>query len=216
MANVNSPFGLLPQGLTGTGTAPNFEMANCNVAYNDTTKIFRGDLVKKLATGYVAQWTAGTAVSQLAGVFWGCEYLSTAQGKVVYSQFWPGADVASTAQSSIIGYMVPCNLAVPMTFLIQSDATGVAFADIGANADVSVGTGSTFNGKSGMILDVSTLAVTATLPLRIVKLYGGLPGAGGAMGIQPGDTGPYSGSATGAYNWVLVQANVSGAGSTGI
>lgn len=216
MANVNAPFGLLPQGLTGTGTAPNFEMANVNIAYNDTTKIYRGDPVKKLATGYVAQWTATTAVSQLAGIFWGCQYLSTSQGKTVFSQFWPGADVASTAQSSIVGYIVPCNLAVSTTFLVQTDATGAAFADIGANFDVALGTGSTLSGKSGCYLDISTLNTTATLPFRLVKLYGGVPGSGGAMGIQPGDTGPYSGSSTGAYNWVLVQANVSGAGSTGI
>ncbi len=216
MANVNAPFGLLPQGLTGTGTAPNFEMANVNIAYNDTTKIFRGDPVKKLNTGFVAQWTAATAVSQLAGIFWGCQYLSTSQGKVVFSQFWPGADVASTAQDSIIGYVVPCNLAVPMTFLVQSDATGVAFANVGENIDVALGTGNTYNGKSGAYIDLGTINTTATLPFRIKGLYGGLPGASGVLGIQPGTTGPYSGSSTGAYNWVLVQANVSGAGSTGI
>lgn len=216
MANVNAPFGLLQQGNTGSGAPPNFEMANANVAYNDSTKIYRGDPVKKLSTGYVSQWTASTAVSQLAGIFWGCEYLSTAQGKMVYSQFWPGADVASTAQSSIIAYLIPCNLGVPTTFLVQSDATGIAFADIGQNVDVALGTGSTLSGKSGAYLDTGTLGVTATLPFRIKGLYGGLPGVGGVQGIQPGDTGPYSGSATGAYNWVLVQANVSGAGSTGI
>ena len=40
------------------------------------------------------------------------------------------------------------------------------------------------------------------------------PGAGGRGGIQPGSTGPYTGSATGAYNRVIVRANVYG--STGL
>lgn len=215
MANINAPYGLMPV-TSATGAPSNYEMATGWVAYNDTTKIYRGDPIKKLATGFMAQWSAGTAVSQLAGIFWGCEYLSLSQGKKVFSQFWPGADVASTAQDSITIQYIPCNLAVPGTFRIQSDSTGVAFADIGLNADVVIGTGNTLSGASGCYLDVSTKAATATLPFRIVGLAGGAMGAGGMGIIQPGTNGPYSGSATGAYNWVIVAANVSGAGSTGI
>ena len=215
MANVNAPYGLKQQ-QGATGAASNFEMVNMTIAYNDSTKIYTGDPVKKLSTGYIGQWTASTAVSQLAGIFAGCEYLSSSQGKMVSSPYWPGADVASTAQNTIVAKIIPINLAIPSTFLVQSDSTGVAFADIGQNIDVALGTGSTLTGQSGCYLDVGTIGVTATLPFRIVGLYGGAWGAGGHGGIQPGSTGPYNGSATGAYNWVLVQANSSGAGSTGI
>lgn len=215
MANVNAPFGLRQQ-QSATGAGSNFEMIYRQIAYNDSTKIFTGDPVKALNTGYVSQWTASTAVSQMIGIFAGCEYLSTSQGKMVQSPYWPGADVASTAQSTIIAKIIPCNLAIPSKFLVQSDSTGIAFADIGQNVDIALGTGSTLTGQSGAYLDSGTLGVTATLPFRIVGLYGGLPGAGGALGTQPGSTGPYAGSATGAYNWVIVTANVSGAGSTGI
>lgn len=213
MANINAPYGFRQQ-QSATGAPSNFEMVNKTIAYNDTTKIFFGDPVKLLDTGYVAQWTATTAVSQLAGIFAGCEYLSTANGKMVSSAFWPGADVASTAQSTIVAKIIPCTGAVASTFLVQSDATGVAFAGIGQNIDVALGTGNTSSGQSGAYLDVSTINTTATLPFRIIGLYGGAWGAGGVGGIQPGTTGPYSGSATGAYNWVLVRANV--AGATGI
>jgi hypothetical protein len=96
---------------------------------------------------------------------------------------------------------------------VQSDSTGVAFADIGQNCDVTLGTGNTLNGQSGAY--ISNLGTTATLPFRIDSLYGGAVGAGGRGGIQPGSTGPYSGSATGAYNWVIVRANTTGIG-TGI
>ena len=215
MANVNAPFGLRQQ-QSAMGAPSNFEMIYRQIAYNDTTKIFTGDPVKQLASGYCSQWTAGTAVSQMIGIFAGVEYLSTATGKIQSSPFWPGADVASTAQSTIVAKIIPVNLAMPSTFVAQSDGTGVAFADIGQTIDIAVGTGSTANGISGAYLDTTTMSTTATLPFRIVGLYGGLPGAGGALGIQPGSTGPYAGSSTGAYNWVIVRANSAGAGSTGI
>lgn len=213
MANVNAPFGLRPL-TSATGAPSNYEMRNAVIAYNDTTKIYRGDPVKLLNTGFIAQWSAGTAVSQLWGIFWGCEYLSSSQGKKVFSQFWPGADVASTAQDTITATIIPCNQAIAGTFVIQSDATGVAFADIGQNCDVALGTGNTLSGQSGAYLNTSTLNTTATLPFRIMGLAGGALGAGGMGMIQPSSTNPYGGSATGAYNWVIVSAN--NAGATGI
>lgn len=217
MANVNKPFGLLPIGNLGTGAPFNGELMNVPMAY-DTAAIYRGDPVAKLASGYVGVWTpSSTAVSQLAGIFWGCEFLSAFTGKMESSAFWPGSGtVASSAQNTIVAKIIPCNLAVPGAFVIQSDATGIAFADIGRNCDVALGTGNTLNGQSGAYINSATLNDTATLPFRIKSLYGGAFGAGGVGGIQPGSTGPYSGSATGAYNWVVVQANVSGAGSTGL
>src|SRR5262245_46912407 len=119
MANVNAPFGLKPF-QSAVGAASNFEMIQAQIAYNNTQKIFRGDPVMMLNTGYIDQWDAGTAVSQLWGVFWGCTYLSTAQGKVVQSQIWPGADVASTAQNSIVANIIPCTGSASPSFIIQS------------------------------------------------------------------------------------------------
>lgn len=215
MPNVNAPFGFRVL-QSAIGAPSNFEYVYKQIAYNDTTAIYSGDPVKMLSTGYVSQWTAATAVSQLAGIFMGVEYLSTAQGKMTSAAYWPGADVASTAQNTIVAKILPITGANAPVLLVQSDATGVAFADIGQNIDIALGTGSTAMGRSGAYLNVSTMATTATLPFRIERLYGGLPGAGGAMGVQPGTTGPYAGSATGAYNWVIVRANSVGAGATGI
>lgn len=194
MANTLAPFGFRHVGLWG-GTSPNFGMVTRKIAYGDTTKIYFGDPVKSLSTGYVAQWTASTAVSQLAGVFVGCYYLSTGQAKIVWSPFWPGADCAVDA----FAQLVPCNLAPAPTFLVQSSGTVLTLADIGANADVSVGTGSTRTGISGATLDQATLNTTATLPFRVMALYDGV-GNGS--------------DATTSYNWVIVAANVTG--STGV
>lgn len=221
MANVFAPYGFLPV-TSATGAPSNYEMASGVIAYNDTTKIFRGDPVKLLSTGFISQWTAGTAVSQLAGIFWGCTYLSSAQGKQVESQYWPGADVASTNQGTINAWIIPCTGAAAPTFRVQAanssttDTTGIAFADIGQTIDVALGAGNTFNGQSTAYIDLNTINTTATLPFRVVSLFGGGLGQGGVGGIQPGTNGPYAGSATGAFNWVIVRANVSGAGATGI
>lgn len=214
MANANNPFGFMPI-QSSVGGASNFEMTSAVIAYNDTTKIYRGDPVKQLTTGFVAQWTATTEVSQLVGIFWGCTYLSSSQGKVVEAQYWPGADVASAAQNTINAWIIPCTGSASPLFKVQSDATGTAFADIGTNVDVALGTGNTYTGQSGAYI-VSTPATTATLPFRVVSLFGGGLGAGGVGGIFPSSTNPYGGSATGAYNLVIVRANVVGAGATGL
>lgn len=201
MANTNAPFGLRP--FNGAlGVAPNYGTITRQVAYNDSTKIYKGDPVKSLATGYVAQWTNGTAVSQMAGIFWGCSYLSTSMGRYWWSPYWPGSDVASG--QVVTAYLLPCNLAVPGQFLIQTGATAVTFADIGMNADIVVGTGSTLTGWSGATLDTGNLAATATLPFRIMGLYSDY--------APPGAPSTEASS----YNWAVVSANVSGAGSTGI
>lgn len=195
MANTNAPFGFKDTGLSG-GTTPSAALRKFKIASNNSTKIYRNDPVKQLSTGYGAQWTAGTAASQLLGVFVGCEYLSSSQGKVVYSPYWPGADAAADAT----GYVVPCNAGAPTpTFIVQSSGTAITLADIGSNADVTIGTGSTLTGQSGATLDQSTLAVTATLPFRVMDVYQGL--GNGA------DT-------TSSYNIVVVAANT--VGNTGI
>ena len=68
----------------------------------------------------------------------------------------------------------------------------------------------------GAYINMGTKGTTATLPFRIVGFYGGLPGQGGFGGVQASATNPYGGSYLGAYNKVIVRANVTGAGATGI
>lgn len=198
MANTNAPFGARPY--KGLGPGANFEVLKIKAGIDDanSTKIYKGDFVKKLNTGYLAQWTATTAVSQLAGIFWGCQYLSTALGRRVYSAYWPGADTAVDADI----FMIPLSGASPMQVVMQCDSTGVALADRNLNFDIAVGTGSTVTGLSGSYVDVSTGAATATLPLRLVHLWSDI-----AVG---------QGTQAGAYNWGVFQVNATGAGATGI
>lgn len=194
MANVNAPFGFRQLGVLG-GVSPNFGMITRKIAAADTADIYTNDPVKSLSTGYVAAWTATTAVSQLAGIFVGCTYLSTGEGKTVFRPYWQGGDNTGDGTA----YIVPCNLAVPATFLVQSSGTAITLADIGANADVVMNAGSTITGISGVTLNQATLAVTATLPFRVVGLYNGVGNGSDAAS---------------SFNWVIVAANVYG--STGI
>ena len=77
-------------------------------------------------------------------------------------------------------------------FLVQSDSTGVVQADVGANNDYQIGTGTAANGLSGAYL-VHGGATTSTKPWRLVSLVLDPPGA--------------PGTATGAYNWCVVAFN---------
>lgn len=198
MANTFAPFGLSQTG-GAPGAAPNAEQLEYPILYSDTTKIFSGDPVKMDSSGYIKQWSAGTSVDQLFGVFVGCKYLSVSQSKVLWSPYWPGSDAVS---GSVYGYVVPCTPGTAPRFVVQtadSSTTAVALTqgDVGRNYDVYItGTGSTITGRSGAYLDIATANQTGAnskdLPFRLISLY---------QGVGNGS------DATSAYNWVIVEAN---------
>lgn len=195
MANTNAPFGLLPWA-GAEGAAPNFSTVWRNIAYNNGTAIYRGDMVKQLNTGYIAQWTAATVASQFVGVFWGCRYYSVSQKRTVWNKYWPGTDVATNA--IVKAQIIPVSEGVPYKFIAQTGnsnttAVAVTIADVGINTDIAVGTGSALTQSSASYVDINTFGVTATLPLRIVDIP-----VGYGNGMDP----------TTAFNRVIVQANI--------
>jgi hypothetical protein len=180
MANTNAPFGF--RQYQGNGSAPTYEQVAVVIDYN-ATNIFFGDPVTQQADGSYAQ-SASTGATPgalgIGGVFVGCKYLSVSQKRTVWSNYWPGSDVASG--NYVEGYIVNDPNA---RFLAQSDATGLAFpADINATIGFVIGTGNTSTGISGAYLDSTTLN-TATYnvdaPFKVVGIYqpavGGFPGA---------------------------------------
>lgn len=189
MANTNAPFGF--RQIKGTGSAPTFELTTMYIASNNATAIFYGDAVVPVtgsATGYIKQATASTVA--LAGVFYGCKYLSTSQKRTVWSNYWPGSD----ANGDVEAYV--CN-DPNAQFLVQAGSTNVGFSKVGQNIQLNVGTGTTANGISGMY--VESPATTATLPFRVVAI----PGAAGSnTTVNPTVPDPTLG-----YNWVIVQFN---------
>lgn len=203
MANTNAPFGLRWLGLTGGGAAPTASQVPARIAYNLTQAIYYGDPVMLLPSGKIDQWDAGTAVSQLWGVFNGCQYKGS-NGSWTRGTYWPGGGNAGTAD--VQGFVVPCILSTPSLFVIQTDATGVTQADVGGNFDFDVAQGSATTGISAFVLNASAgAAATETLPMRLVGLW-----ADYNYAAQPGP-----GTQAGAYNWAVVSLN-SGAGTTGL
>jgi hypothetical protein len=185
MANTDAPFGF--RQFSGTGSAPTYEQIAVRIVYN-ATNIFFGDPVAPDANGYVVRASSNSV--QIAGIFIGCQYLSVAQKRTVWSNYWPGSDVASG--NVVIGYIVNDPNA---KWVAQSDTTGVAETDINANIGFAIGTGNTANGISGAYLDTGTINTTNTLPFRIISL----------IDFPPGSQGTISNGQ--AYDWVVVAFN---------
>ncbi len=186
MANVQAPFGF--RQISGTGSAPTYEQVAVRIAYN-ASPIYYGDPVQPAGTGNVVVGVPGTL--QVAGIFQGCKYLSVAMKRTVWSNFWPGSDVAST--NVVEGYIVNDPNA---RFLVQAggSASAIDYADVNANANFGIGTGNSATGISGAYLDQTTVGVTTSLPFRIVSLVTDPPGANGT-------------DATSGYNYVVVAFN---------
>jgi hypothetical protein len=185
MANTNAAFGFSPDGTVGGGT-PNFRLSRRLIASNYGTKIFTGDAVSptiSTSTGYIVQAAATTTA--LAGIFMGCKYLSTSQGRQVWSQYWPGAD----ATGDVTAYVIDNPDA---QFVVQAGGTAIPFAAMNQNVQLNVGTGNTLTGRSGMYVENPT--TTATLPFTIVGFVQDPPGVNGT-------------DITTAYNWVRVTFN---------
>jgi len=171
MANSNGSFGLRPlrklgEGSNSTGVA-NYTMYE--IANGNTSKIYHGSPVLPLSTGYIdiVGAAAGGTVS-LVGVFMGCEYVSSTTGKPVWSNYWPGSGANSNHPVKAYVADDPNQL-----FVIATDATwtskAVARAAVFANANFSTATtGTDATGVSLGRLDISTIATTNTLNMRIM------------------------------------------------
>lgn len=185
MANTNTPFGF--RQYSGTGSAPTYEQVAVQIVYN-ASPIYFGDPVINDANGYV---TVGAAASTevtgtVAGIFVGCKYLSVAQKRTVWSNYWPGSDVASG--NIVEGYIVNDPNA---KWTVQSDSTGLTQAAVNANISYNTGVGNAASGISGATLG-ATIGTTATLPFRVVSLLQSVA---------------LNGTEAGAYNIAVVAFN---------
>jgi hypothetical protein len=208
MANQNAPFGFLEY-YGGAGGAPTFAQSTRRVAYN-ASAIYFGDPVmpvQSTANGYIERGNPSNAYP-LAGIFVGCQYLSTSQKRTVWSRYWPGSDATGDVIAYVIDdpnarFVVQGN---STTFNISGTLSTYTSSPVGQYAQFAIGTGNTNTGASGAYLN--SLGTTATYPFIVVDLVTFPPGGPG--------TDP-----TSAYNWVVVGFNnqimrSNGAGPTGI
>jgi hypothetical protein len=219
MANTLAPFGFSQ--FQGTGSAPTYEMVTMTAAYN-AGAIYFGDAVCPVvstATGNIIQAAAsGSSTTALAGIFVGCKYLSVSQKRVIWNDYWPGSDVASTQTVECYVINDPNAQFLCQTSNSNTTATAVLRAKIGQYIGLAVGTGNTANGISGMTADQYTIGTTVTLPFIIKGIYGGDPTAGVPSIGPPGANGTDIASGNNyiivGFNNILSRAN--GAGPTGI
>ena len=190
MANVQAPFGFDQR--AGNGSAPTYEQIAVLIQYN-ATAIFYGDPIawKSPADGTIIVAPSSGTVSpgQIAGVFIGCKYLSVSQKRTVWSNYWPGSDVASG--NYVEGYIVNDPNA---KFVAQTDASGLGYAAIGQTVGFVAGSGNTANGISTAYIDSTTLGV-ANEPFKVIDLIVAPPGSQGTL--QNGQP----------YNYAVVQFN---------
>lgn len=200
--NNNAPFGFRRIGV-GNGTAPTFGLTRLRIASTNTGAIYFGDPVEWVVntpTGYIKQAAAadigGTYNNTIAGIFYGCRYLSINQKRVVWSNYWPGSDAtgditAYVANDPTAQFIVQTNSS---SFTASGTAgTSLGTTPIGQFAAFTIGTGSTTTGISGAYLSgVGTSATTN--PFIVLDYVQSPPGAVG--------TDAYS-----LYNWVIVGFN---------
>ena len=174
MANQETAFGLRPVGLVGSG-ANSTGVTEYEIASNNTNAIYNGAIVVPLAAGVIDQAgdTAG-GTTQALGVLIGVQYHDSTQKKPVWLNYWPGSGSVSVDTNYPVKALVADN--PNQLFVVAADATltdrATALATVFANASLgtSARSGSTDTGKSSAQLSVSSVATTATLPLRIVGL----------------------------------------------
>ncbi len=174
MANQSTAYGLRPIGLVGSG-ANSTGVTQYEIASDNTNAIYQYGIVVPTADGvidYAGATDGGT--TQALGVLMGVEYHDSVQKKPVWLNYWPGSGSVSVDTNYPIKAFVADN--PDQLFKVASDASltdrATALATVFANASLgtSARTGSTDTGSSNSALSVSSVATTATLPLRVVGI----------------------------------------------
>jgi len=200
MANTSKINGFRPvKHVTG---APYNGQANIyGVASGDATALFVGDVVKLAADGnaagiqYVTAHAAGVAgTGQPAlGVVVGIinTKLDPVDGRMSAGSI--SLDTPVYRPGSVEQYVLVAD-APDLIYEVEATAAGSAYsfavADIGQNANIFAGSGSTTTGNSAHSLNMSDKGTTATLPFKIV-----------------GVSKKIDNEVTGNYTKVLVQIN---------
>ena len=168
--NLAGGFGLRPIGLVGAG-ANTTGTTQYEIASNNTNAIYQGGIVIPTSAGVID--ITDQAVAPL-GVFYGVEYVDSGTKKTTFKNFFPGSNSISIDTNHPVKAFVADN--PNQLFKVASDATltdrATALTGVFANASLgtSARTGSTNTGNSNSALSVSSIATTATLPLRIVGI----------------------------------------------
>ena len=168
MANTNLPWGLTPVRYR-SGAMYNGAANIYHIPASFGTAMFLGDPVVPVTAAADANGIPNVTLAAAAG---GSFVLGSIVGFVAAGD----PPVVRTRDSTV--YRLASTEAYVLVaddpdllFEVQEDAVGGALAVTAGsrNADLVSGTGNVNTGRSGWMLDSSTLAVTATLQLRIMR-----------------------------------------------
>lgn len=156
MPNVDNPHGLISLGRTLAGGLPTIESFTKAAAFG--TALFIGDAVARAADG-----TINTTITP---------------GTTLYS----GVNLNHGAVSTLTDHLVVTSPDALFECQDNSDTNGFDAADMGLNVNIELNAGSAATQLSGHELDESTINTTATLDMKLIRLYGNPNNAYGSNG----------------------------------
>jgi len=162
MANSNAPFGLRPVGKLGSNIN-NEGTSKYLITSGDAQAIYKGDLVKLEATGYITKSDNSDTVAAI-GVFNGCFYQDPTTQKPTWSNYYPGSITPTQGTIDAYVYDDPNTL-----YEIQADGV-IAQDKVGRNSNLVYAAGSTINGQSKTEMNSTTENAGVTGQLRIIRI----------------------------------------------
>jgi len=171
---IDKPYGLKPinliggQVFAGSTRQRRIDSGASSIGFGDPLK-FASDGTVVVTTETTAPPDAG-----FAGVFLGCTFVSSATGQPTFSQQWTSG-TSVKAGTYITAYVAddPNTLfkAVGVSAsLVVSTSGGFVYGDINSNVALVANTLNTTTGDSQQGLLTSSVAVTRSLPIRIVDV----------------------------------------------
>jgi len=171
---VSAPYGLKPINLIGgqvfAGATRQRRIAS------GASSIGFGDPVIFVNDGTVAVSTSTTTApaTGFAGVFLGCQFVSSVTGQPTFSQAWiSGTSVKANTFITAFVCEDPDQLfqvAVVTGTTVVSTSTGLTYSNINNNVALVANTLNTTSNDSQQAILLSSADVTASLPIRIVDL----------------------------------------------
>jgi hypothetical protein len=190
MANVAAPYGFRQFGRVDGGS-PTAGFDTVTILSSDTNVIYTGDPVVTSTAAlqgfghYVTLPTSG--ISQIYGVFMGCEYYLASVNRKVWSPYFPGSVATSCGTNDVAAWV--CS-DPDMRWTVQAagaigSTTSVLYSSfVGLNfgwSTAAQANGNTTTGISGVTLLSCSFATTNTLPFRLIDFLSNYapPGSNG-------------------------------------
>lgn len=196
MSNTNAPFGFQPvYALDGAPT--NYGLARGFMLATQSSALGEGDPLQAGSSGsqgYLIPTTLSSPTSTgqtQAGIAKSFNYLSIANKRRIWTNYWPGSDCVANTLVSVTYYTHPF-----LVYKVQCTLGPVTQANVGEFCNITLGTPNANNGLSTASLDDSTIAASqGSLPCKIVEIPGVTSSGNQILGSDPAS----------AYNTVYVQ-----------